>query len=90
MFWLVFLHVFSSLLDLVTVRYSTEREKIFRYFCCNSNFAFYKVRLPQPKRLSWLGKVLLIALVVKFKTLSTTFRQQLAPVLLFKPETVPK
>jgi hypothetical protein len=31
-----------------------------------------------------------MTLVLKFKTLSTTFQQQLTPILLFKPETVLK
>jgi hypothetical protein len=83
-----FVHLFSSLFDLLTVRRLSEQQKDIQILLLRQLVRVLQHQVHQPKRFSRLEKSLLTFLVVKMKAITDDFRVQLEPVLIFKPDTV--
>ena len=81
-------HFFASILDLFTVRQWSEAQKDIQILLLRQQVRVLQHKARQPKRFSRLEKTLLTALVVRMKHLTSDFRSQLDPVLIFKPDTV--
>ena len=88
MFWFAMCHLFSSVLDLFTVRQLPEAQKDIQILLLRQQVRVLKHKARQPKRFSRLEKTLLVVLVSKLRWTTSDFRAQIQPVLIFSPDTI--
>jgi hypothetical protein len=88
MVWFALCHLFSCLIDLLTVRTLTDAQKDIQILLLRQQVSVLQRKAHQPKRFSRFEKTLLAVLVVKLRQRSSDFHAQVQPVLIFTPETV--
>ena len=88
MLWFALCHLFSCLVDLLTVPQLTDAQKDIQILLLRQQVRVLQHKVQQPKRFSRLEKTLLAVLVVKLKRITSDFRAQVQPVVIFRPDTV--
>jgi hypothetical protein len=91
MWWFILLHLFSTLLEWMSIGRRAEREKDLEILLLRRQLAIVERQLPRSPRLSRVEKLTLAVITVKVKTATESTARQLHDLLrLFQPETVLK
>ena len=88
MFWFALCHLFSSVVDLLTVRHLTDAQKDIQILLLRQQVRVLQQKARQPKHFSRLEKHLLAVLVAKLKRTTSDLRAQVQLVLIFSLDTV--
>ena len=88
MFWFALCHLFSSVVDLLTVRHLTDAQKDIQILLLRQQVRVQQQKARQPKHFSRLEKTLLAVLVAKLRRTASDLHAQVQPVLIFSPDTV--
>ena len=86
-FWFALCHLFSSVVDLLTIRHLTDAQKDIQILLWQQVHVLQQ-KARQPKHFSRLEKYLLAVLVAKLRRTTSDLRAQVQPVLIFGPSTV--
>jgi len=87
-FWFALSHLFSSVVDLITLRRSPDVQKDIQILLLRQHVRVLQRKVRQPKRFSRLEKMLLAVLVAKLRRVASDFPAQVQPILIFSPDTV--
>lgn len=88
MFWFALCHLFSSVVDLITLRQSPDVQKDIQILLLRQQVRVLQRKVRQPKRFSRLEKMLLAVLVAKLRRIASDFPAYVQPILIFSPDTV--
>ncbi len=84
-------HVWSVLLDLITLAGRSDRDKDFEILLLRQQLRTLQRKQPYPPHISWYEKLTLLVLAGKLTAMTNGARTRLAHVVfLFKPETLLK
>ena len=89
MVWFIAVHLFSTLIDLVTVGKLSDRDKTLEILVLRQQLAIAEQKLDKPVRVSRIERLTLALLTVKLKSSgSLTIKQLRNVVRIFQPQTV--
>lgn len=90
MFWFSIAQCLSFIFDLLTIPQLTDQQKDIQILLLRQQLRVLQRKARQPKHFSRFNKTLLSILVARLPHISTNFRTQIEPIVIFKPETVLK